>query len=206
MLGMTACGSIKTPTVTSSHSEATHQGIIVALGDSLTEGYLLHENQAYPALLEQKLKANGYNYNVINAGISGEISRGTLSRVDEILASYNPNIVILEIGVNDAGWAIKFEHTYQNISQIVDRLQAHGSIVVLAGMESLIPMDNAYMAAFDEMYVRIAKEKNIILIPSFLEGVVDNPNLNLFDGMHPNAEGYKVICDTVYPYIIEAIE
>lgn len=180
------------------------RGTIVCVGDSLTEGYGVGEEQAYPALLKQKLAADGHAYAVINAGISGETSSGALSRINWIL-KLNPDIVILETGANDGLRGTDTRFIRENISAIVRTLKAEGVIVVLAGMEMLRNMGPAYTAAFREIYSGIASEEDILRIPFFLEGVAGNPRLNQADGIHPTAEGYQVITEKIYPHVLAAI-
>jgi acyl-CoA thioesterase-1 len=193
------------PTVSLTSEVTKPGGTIVAMGDSLTEGLGVNESEAYPALLEQKLRTDGYTYQVINAGISGETSTGALSRVDWIL-NLEPDIVILETGGNDGLRAIDPELTHKNISAIVDQFQANDTDVVLAGMETIQNLGQEYTTAYAEIYPTVAADKDIILIPFFLEGVAAKPELNQADGIHPTAEGYQVILETVYPYVITAIE
>lgn len=180
------------------------RGTIVCVGDSLTEGAGVAEEQAYPALLKQKLAADGHPYAVINAGISGETSSGTLSRIHWIL-TLKPDIVILETGANDGLRGTDPKLTQKNITEIVRILKAKGVIVVLAGMEMLRNMGTDYTTAFREIYTTVAREENISRIPFFLDGVAGKPRLNQPDGIHPTAEGYKVITEKIYPYVLEAI-
>ena len=187
--------------------EVEIRGTIVAVGDSLTEGLGVAKSEAYPALLEQMLQENGYPYQVVNAGVSGETSSGTLSRVDWILDSaQKPDIIILETGGNDGLRAIDPELTWKNLETIVDRFQASGVEVVLAGMETIQNLGEEYTVPYAAVYPAVAEEKNVILIPFFLEGVAAERSLNQEDGIHPTAEGYQIVAENVYPYVVEAIE
>lgn len=179
-------------------------GVIAAVGDSLTEGYGVDEEKAYPALLEQKLRSSGHNYKVINAGISGETSSGTLSRVRWIL-TLKPDIVILETGANDGLRGIDPNLTRENIYKIVRILKDEGAVVVLAGMEMVRNLGADFTGAFREIYPSVAAEEDVLLVPFFLKGVAGDPRLNQADGIHPNPEGYRIIVKTVYPYVVEAI-
>jgi len=181
------------------------RGVIVAVGDSLTEGFGVDKSEAYPALLEQKLRANGYPYQVVNAGVSAETSSGTLSRVNWVL-NLNPDIVILETGGNDGLRVIDPELTEANLKAIIDRFQDDGAEVVLAGLQTIQNLGQEYTDAYRDIYPAVAAEKEVILIPFFLEGVAADPDLNQEDGIHPTAEGYEIIVETVYPYVVEAIE
>ena len=178
---------------------------IVALGDSLTEGYGVKEKEAYPARLERKLHEAGFRWRVINAGISGERSGETLIRINNIL-ELKPVIVILEIGVNDGFQGLDPLIIRGNIEKIVHILKKHGISVVLAGMRMFDNQVGKYNAAFASLYPEVAKKNDIILIPHFLEGVTGDPALNRLDGIHPNAKGYRVVVDTVYPYLLQAVE
>ena len=194
-----------TPAPPTATPQPETRGVIVAVGDSLTEGFRVNESEAYPALLEQKLRANGYPYQVVNAGVSAETSSGTLSRVNWVL-NLKPDIVILETGANDGLRAIDPELTEANLNAIIDRFQDAGVAVVLAGMQTIQNLGQEYTDAYREIYPTVAAEQGTILIPFFLEDVAAEPGLNQEDGVHPTAEGYEIIVETVYPYVIEAIE
>ncbi len=184
---------------------APPSGVIAAVGDSLTEGYGVDEEKAYPALLEKKLRASGHDYTVINAGISGETSSGTLSRVRWIL-TLKPDIVILETGANDGLRGIDPALTQKNIREIVRILKGEGVVVVLAGMEMVRNMGVNFTDAFRKIYPEVAAEEDIIFVPFFLKGVAGDPRLNQADGVHPRAAGYRIVVETVYPYVLDAID
>jgi acyl-CoA thioesterase-1 len=181
------------------------QGVIVCMGDSLTAGYGVDENQAYPALLEKQLHAAGMAYTVINAGISGETSSGALSRLEWML-TLDPDIVILETGANDGLRGVDPTLTRRNIEAIVAELQARGIVVVLAGMQMVRNLGADFTRAFSAIYPEVAREADLILIPFFLEGVAGRPDLNQADGIHPTPDGYRLIVTNIYPYVLEAIE
>lgn len=178
---------------------------ILAFGDSVTEGLGVETEEAYPALLQKRLLAEGYQYEVINAGISGETSSGALSRVDWMLAQ-NPAIVIVETGGNDGLRGIDLTLTHENISEIVRRFKESGAVVVLAGMQIVQNLGLEYTTEFADIYPAVAAEHDVILIPFFLDGVAGIPELNQPDVIHPTAEGYKIVLENVYPYVIEGIE
>jgi acyl-CoA thioesterase-1 len=179
-------------------------GTIVSLGDSLTAGYGVKEKEAYPARIERKLNESGHRWRVINAGISGETSRETLGRINQVL-ELKPDMVVLEIGVNDGFQGIVPGIIRKNIEETVHILKENKIIVVLAGMRMLTNMGHDYNAAFAAIYPAIAGENDLILIPFFLEGVAGDPALNKGDGIHPNGKGYRIVTDTVYPYLVKAI-
>lgn len=186
-------------------TEETIEGTIVALGDSLTEGLGVEEELAYPAILEQRLQEQGYPYRVVNAGISGETSSGTLSRIKWLL-TLKPDIVILVIGANDGFRGIPTELIESNIRAIIKQLKANNVIVVLGGMRIVQNLGRDYTAAFAEIYPKVARTEDAILIPFFLSSVAAEQELNQPDGIHPTAAGYEVIVDNVMPYVLEAIK
>jgi acyl-CoA thioesterase-1 len=179
-------------------------GIIVAVGDSLTEGLGVAEESAYPALLEEKLQAQGYRYRVVNAGVSGETSSGTLSRLKWVLR-LKPDIVILVTGANDGLRGIDPVLTKNNLTKIINFIKSRGITIVLGGMQMVENLGEDYTHAFAKIYPEVARNSNILLIPFFLAGVAGQPNLNQPDGIHPTAEGYRLIVKNIYPYITQAI-
>jgi acyl-CoA thioesterase-1 len=179
---------------------------IVAVGDSLTAGQGVAEDQAYPAQLARRLAADGHDYQVINAGVSAETSSGTLARIDWVIASLAPDIVILETGANDGLRGLDTERLESNLDALVQRLKGNGIEVVLAGMLMLPNLGPEYTQAFAETYPRIAEKHDLVLIPFFLDDVAGRVDLNQPDRMHPTANGYARIVETIYPYVITAIE
>jgi acyl-CoA thioesterase-1 len=182
-----------------------YEGIIVAVGDSLTEGLGVAEEFAYPAILEKKLWSAGYPYRVINAGVSGETSSGTLARIKWVL-TLKPDIVILVIGANDGFRGIDPELIKTNILTIIRVLKEKKVTVLLGGMQMGQNLGAEYITAFEKIYPLAARQENVGLVPFFLTGVAANPNLNQTDGIHPTAEGYQVVVDHIFPYVIETIE
>jgi len=203
VLFVPGCGDESTPP--SDPKSPDYEGTIVAVGDSLTEGLGVAEEFAYPALLEKKLRSNGYHYRVVNAGVSGETSSGTLARIKWVL-TLKPDIVILVIGANDGFRGIDPELIKSNILTIVRRLKEKKVTVLLGGMQMGQNLGKEYVTAFEKIYPLVAREENVGLVPFFLTGVAANPNLNQADGIHPTAEGYRVVVDHIFPYVIEAIE
>ena len=202
LLGAAACGRDDPPATP--QRTATYEGTIVAVGDSLTAGLGVAEEFAYPALLEKKLAAAGIRYRVINAGVSGETSSGTLSRISWIL-QMKPDIVILETGANDGLRGIDPGLIRKNIEDILQTLQEAHVTVVVAGMEMVRSLGPEYTDAFRRVYPEASKQFHVPLIPFFLAGVAGRSTLNQADGIHPTTEGYKVVVETVYPYVVEAI-
>lgn len=199
------CDEKKETAPVNTTEKSASYGTIVAVGDSLTAGYGVAESQAYPALVERKLHQAGHKWRVINAGISGETSSGTLARLDWVL-KLNPDIVILEIGANDGLRGQDPELIRRNIDRIVTRLEEQGVVVVLAGMHMLTNMGSPYRQQFAAIYTSVAKKHNLIFVPFILEKVAGEDALNLPDGIHPNAQGHQTVAETVYPYLLQAIK
>jgi len=185
--------------------QAVFAGTIVCAGDSLTAGYGVNESDAYPARLEDKLQAEGYRWRVINAGISGETSSGARSRIKWLL-KLKPDIVILETGANDGLRGIDPQVTQKNIEEMVRILKQSKVLVVLAGMRMVTNLGRDYTDAFATLYPVVARKFDLILIPFFLQGVAGESFLNQGDGIHPSAKGYRVVTETVYPYVIQALK
>ena len=175
---------------------------IVAFGDSLTAGYgLASPRQSYPAVLQQLLEADGYKYEVVNAGVSGDTSAGGLRRLDWTLDAGNVRFVILELGANDFLRGQPVAETRKNLSAMIERAKGRGARVLLAGMYTTTNAGRAYLREIDEVFKSLAREHDVPLIPFFLEGVAGRPELNLEDGVHPNAEGTKLVAATVYRHL-----
>jgi acyl-CoA thioesterase-1 len=180
--------------------------IIVAFGDSLTEGLYVERENAYPAQLERELKQKGYSIKVFNSGLSGETSSGALARVDWVL-KLNPDIVILGIGANDAIRGVDLDLTDSNIREIVSRLKAENITVILSGQVIFENLGPTYVNQFESMYPQIAGDLNSTLIPVFLQGVASNSSLNNPDEIHPNALGYEIVVkENILPVLIPLID
>ena len=185
--------------------QTQYDGTILAIGDSLTEGLGVEEEDAYPAVLQRKLMHSGYNYRVINAGVSGETSSAALSRIKWAL-TLNPDIVILVTGANDGLRGIDPKLIAANITAIIQLLKERDIVVVLGGMQMVQNLGHAYTQKFSKLYRDIAADQKIIFIPAFLNGVGGNPSLNQADGIHPTADGYRLIVENIYPYVVQAIQ
>lgn len=177
---------------------------IVAVGDSLTAGYGLDESAGYPALLEKKLQAAGYRYRVINGGVSGETSSGTLSRMEWIM-TLEPDIVLLETGANDGLRGVDPQVAENNIRAILKILKERDVVVLLVGMKMVWNLGPVYVAKFNKIYPKLAKEFAVVYLPFFLEGVAMKSEFTQGDGIHPNERGYKKITENIYPYVLETI-
>ncbi len=175
---------------------ADDRPIIVAFGDSLTAGLGVAADETYPAQLQRRLDALGLRYRVVNAGVSGETTAGGVRRVPWILRS-RPEIVILELGANDGLRGLRVDETRGNLEQIIQQLQRSGVQVILAGMKLPPNYGKEYLEGFGRIYPELAARYQLPLIPFFLEGVAASHMLNQADGIHPTAQGYRVIVDTV---------
>jgi acyl-CoA thioesterase-1 len=179
--------------------------VIVAMGDSLTAGHGVSFEQSYPSQLEKKLNAAGYPCRVVNAGVSAETSSGALARLDWVL-TMDPDIVILETGANDGLRGIDPQVAEDNIRRILGTLHERGITVVLAGMRMVRNLGPEYVARFDGIYPRLARESGVVFMPFFLQGVAMEGRFNLEDGIHPNAAGYGKVVENLFPYVVQAIE
>jgi len=170
---------------------------IVALGDSLTAGLGLPIDRAYPALLAERLKQEGLNYEVVNAGVSGDTSAGGLSRLDWALSG-DVRVLIVALGGNDALRGLPVDELKQNLSTIIERAQARHITVILAGMEAPPNFGRDYIVAFHKVYPALAQKYHIALVPFLLQGVAGIDRLNQRDGIHPTAEGARIVADNVW--------
>lgn len=166
--------------------------VIVCLGDSITAGYGLREEQGYPALLQARLKAMGLPHRVVNAGVSGDTSAGGLARMDWLLKQ-RMDILLVALGGNDGLRRNDPEDMARNLSAIVEKGQGAGAKVVLAGMRMPTNYGPEYTRDFMAVYPAVAKRYRVPLLPFLLEGVAGNPALNQADGIHPTAEGAKIV-------------
>jgi acyl-CoA thioesterase-1 len=173
---------------------------ILVLGDSLTAGYGLSAQDAFPAQLEQRLNEKGYPVLVINAGVSGDTSAGGAARLDWSLADY-PDIVIVELGANDALRGLSPQQTRTNLATILARLREHNVRAILTGMKAPRNLGEDYYNSFDSLYPDLAAEFNVAFYPFFLEGVAGRSDLNQADGIHPTALGVRVIVDKMLPLV-----
>lgn len=175
---------------------------ILFFGDSLTAGYGLSIEEAFPALVEKKLAKNGKPAKVVNAGLSGETSAGGLTRIDWVLRQ-PVDIFVLELGANDGLRGLPLDQTRKNLQAIIDKVKAKNpqAKIVIAGM--LVPpnMGPDYSTKFQKMFPEIAKTNKATLIPFLLQDVAGDEKLNQADGIHPNVEGHKRVADNVYKVI-----
>ena len=180
-------------------SESRHSDVprVVVLGDSLTAGLGLEPEQAYPSLLQRRLRTQGYAYEVVNAGVSGDTSAGGVRRLDWALEG-NVRVLVVALGGNDGLRGLPVDQMKKNLSEIITRGQQKGARVVLAGMEAPPNYGPAYTAAFRQAYRDLAREYTVPLVPFLLDGVAGVPALNNADGIHPNPEGARIVERTVW--------
>jgi acyl-CoA thioesterase-1 len=173
---------------------------LVALGDSLTAGYGLPQAAAFPTVLEAALRARGKSVNIANAGVSGDTSAGGLDRLDWSVQDGTEG-VILELGANDMLRGVDPAMTRKNLDTIISRLTARKIPVMLAGMYAARNLGADYVARFDAIYPDLAKQYGLVLYPFFLDGVAGQAKLALADGVHPTAEGVRIIVDRIVPTV-----
>jgi acyl-CoA thioesterase-1 len=172
---------------------------IIAFGDSLTAGLGLSERESYPSLLQEMLRRDGFNYEVINAGVSGHTSADGLARIDWVLEGHrNVRVLVLELGANDLLRGRPVAEMKKNLSEIIRRTKARGARVVLAGIVAPTNQGREYQRESAEAFESLAAEHRVPLIPFFLDRVAGIAELNQADGIHPNPEGTKIVAETVY--------
>ena len=176
------------------------QKIFIALGDSLTEGYQLSPQKAYPYLLEARLNKDfpQYKTQVINAGISGSTTSSGMNRLKRYL-KLKPKAVLISLGSNDGLRGTPIESIKKNLQDMIDLALANNISVLLAGLKLPVNYGNEYRKSFEQIFKELEKNK-ITLIPFLLEGVAGKPEFNLPDLIHPNEEGHKIMAKTLYPY------
>jgi acyl-CoA thioesterase-1 len=179
--------------------------LVIFLGDSLTAGLGLDESQAYPALVARELQEQGRPIRVLNAGVSGDTTSGGLSRLDWLLKQ-QPDVVVVGLGANDALRGQSVEQIEKNLRQIVRRSREAGARVLLLGMQIPPNYGGDYAGDYAALYPRIAREMDVALVPFLLDGVGGIPELNLDDGIHPNAEGHEKVAANVAPRLADVLE
>ena len=177
---------------------------IVAFGDSLTAGYGLSAQDAFPAALERALKAKGHNVEVENAGVSGDTASGGLSRLDWSIAD-GTDAVIVELGANDMLRGVEPKVTRQALDDILAKLKARNIPVLLSGMRAAPNMGADYVREYEAIFPALAQKYDVVFYPFFLEGVAADPKLALRDGVHPNGAGVQIIVDGIVPKVEELI-
>ncbi len=185
--------------------------VILFLGDSLSAGFGLDVEEAFPSLIQKKIEQEKLPFKVVNAGLSGETTAGGLRRIDWLLKQ-KVDVLVIELGGNDGLRGIAPSETKKNLQGIVDKAREKNPdiVIVLAGMQAPPNMGADYTKTFRAIFPEIAKKNSIALIPFLLEGVAGNPRLNLPDGIHPTIEGHRIVAQTVWntlnPVLLRTIE
>lgn len=178
---------------------------LVVLGDSLSAGYQLPADEAFPSQLQAALEKRGHDVEVVNAGVSGDTTADGLARLDWSVGP-DAKAVIVELGANDALRGLPPEKTRENLSEIVSRLTARNVEVLVAGMLAPRNLGDDYASSFDPIFADVSRLHGALLYPFFLEGVAMKPELNLADGMHPTGEGVSIIVQNMLPAVEDLIE
>lgn len=177
---------------------ASNRPKIIAFGDSLTAGFGLSEKESYPYLLQEKLKADGYDYEVVNAGVSGDTSLGGLERSDWVLEQENAKILILELGANDLLRGVPVAKMKENLDKIIRKAKAKNLKILFCGMLAPPTLGAEYQRDFMMAFPDLASEHKVEFLPFLLENIALKKELNQADGIHPNSEGAKVMADNIY--------
>lgn len=180
---------------------------VLVLGDSLSAGYGLDQEKAFPALIERRANRAGWSVRVTNGGVSGDTTASGLGRIDWLLRS-PVDVLLLELGANDGLRGVAPEATYQNLQRIIDRVRASNPAVeiIIAGMMVPPNMGSEYSRQFREIFPALAAENDLHLVPFLLEGVAGDPSLNLPDGIHPNPAGHRIVADNVWKVLEPILE
>jgi acyl-CoA thioesterase I len=219
-IAVSACGSRDTPAPAdaaprdaasaprplAAPAPAPHGGPrVVILGDSITAGLGLPPREAYPTLLQQRLVADGSDVQVVNAGVSGDTSADGLARLDWALEG-DVRVLVVALGGNDALRALPIDQLRDNLSRIVERAQARGIRVVLAGMEAPPNYGRDYIVSFHQVYPALAAKYHVPLVPFLLQNVAGIESLNQRDGIHPTAAGARIVADNVWAVLKPVVE
>lgn len=180
---------------------------ILVFGNSLTAGYGLSPDKAYPALLQQKIDSLQLPFRIVNAGLSGDTSEGGLNRLEWVLQQ-PVEVFILELGANDGLRGLPPSTTRNNLESIIERVHKKDSTIpiILAGMKIPPNLGQSYSWEFERNYQTLAKRQGVYLVPFLLEGVAGKPELNLADGIHPNARGHQVLAENVWKVLYPVLK
>lgn len=198
LLALAGCGGDSNGSPTTPSSPAPP--VVVVLGDSLTAGPGLRTEDAYPALLQERTRAAGLPHRIINAGVSGDTTGDGLRRLDSALHA-DTRVLVVALGANDGLQGVPVDTVKQNLRQIIERARSRNIRVLLCGMESLPNNGLDYVVRFHNIFPELAGEYSLPLMPFLLHNVFGRPELNLFDGFHPNAAGMRVIADEMWPWL-----
>jgi len=198
-LALTACGGGSNGSPTTP-GPAANASVAVILGDSLTAGPGLRTQDAYPALLQERARAAGLPHRVVNAGVSGDTTADGLRRVDAALIA-NTRVLVVALGANDGLQGVPVDTVKQNLRQIIQRARTQNISVLLCGMDTLPNNGLDYAIRFHNIFPELAAEFNVPLMPFLLQNVFGRSELNLPDGLHPNAAGMRVIAGEMWPFL-----
>lgn len=195
-----AIGSFPLQSTQAAKRDSSKVITILALGDSLTAGFGLSRKEAYPALIAEKMRSVNYQFEIINAGSSGDTTAGGLRRLPPLLRGRKIDVLILALGINDAFRGIPNEQMRSNLQAIIDKTRAHhpNVSIIIAGMQLPLESSDGYVRSFGEMFGALAEKNRAALIPYLLEGVGGDPDLNQPDLVHPNAAGQRILAENVW--------
>jgi len=179
---------------------------VVVFGDSLSAGYGIDVDQSWPALLQSRLAASGYEHRVVNASISGETTEGGVTRIHSTLEKFAPDLVILELGGNDGLLGFPVDRMRANLRKIVTATKADGAAIVLLGIRIPTNYGPRYTQSFDNVYRQLAQELNVPWIEFFMDGIALNKDLMQDDGIHPNAAAQPILLENAWPIIAAALD
>ncbi len=179
---------------------------IIAFGDSLTAGFGLSEKESYPYLLQSRLERDGYNYEVINAGVSGDTTLGGLERIDWVLGRENVKIMILELGANDLLRGVPVDELRSNLEKIIRKARAKDVEILFCGMLAPDAMGQQYQREYMNTFPELATKYDLAFLPFLLEGVALEKDLNQPDGIHPNAKGAAIMTNNIYKELKPMLE
>jgi acyl-CoA thioesterase-1 len=186
-------------------AQAANAPTVLVFGDSLSAGYGIDIDQSWPALLQSRLEAQGYEHRVINASISGETTEGGVTRIGSTLENFSPELVILELGGNDGLRGFPPERMKANLQAIIESTKASGAAVVILGIKIPSNYGARYTSAFENVYRELAVQLGVLWIEFFMEGIALNEELMQDDGIHPNAEAQSMLLDNAWPIIRQAL-
>ncbi|MBZ9729382.1 arylesterase [Salegentibacter sp. JZCK2] len=192
---------------TKTEAEVAEKDVILFFGNSLTAGMGLEPSEAFPALIQNRLDSLGYDYEVVNAGLSGETTASGKNRINWVL-NQDVDVFVLELGANDGLRGIPIEETKRNLQDIITTVKEENpdTKIVLAGMQIPPNMGEEYTSEFRNIFPELAEKNDVKLIPFLLEGVAGDPELNQQDGIHPTADGYKIVTENVWSVLEEVVE
>ncbi len=181
---------------------ASSDPVVLIIGDSLSAGFGMKTAEAWPSLLEKRLEKSGYPHRVVNASISGETTRGGLTRLPAALEQHVPDVVLVELGGNDGLRGLPLNEIRRNLDEMIERSRAAGARILLAGVYIPPNYGPAYTQGFKDIYSDLSSPADVALLPFILEGVALDPDLMQADGIHPNAAAQPVILDNIWPLLV----